>query len=351
MSLRKSRNVDAAKLVKDIAEGSRTTATRYRDSLTAKREKPFTKDEALSLLIEGRLSKNMYNTIRAAGISHNCSLFPSYKNVLDAKKDCYPPAVDIRITETCAEVKLQALLDHTNLQFGISSLHAWIRFFECLLHISYRLDVKKWQSRGEDKVKVESRKKNVQKGFRQKLGLLVDMPKQGYGSTNDGNTARRFFENAEISAGITALDLSLIKRIHVMLQVLSCGFDIDIPMYEAYCIETARLYAQLYPWFCMPTTVHKILLHSSKILESSILPIGQMSEEAQESCNKFIKQYRQDFARKCSRTKTMEDVFQRLLVASDPVISSIQKLPLLKTPSCEAQSSDDDSAHSTDDEY
>jgi len=32
-----------------------------------------------------------------------------------------------------------------NLKFGLSSLHAWIRFFECLLHIAYRLDFKTWQ--------------------------------------------------------------------------------------------------------------------------------------------------------------------------------------------------------------
>ena len=27
--------------------------------------------------------------------------------------------------------------------FGLSTLHAWVRFFECMLHISYRLDIKK----------------------------------------------------------------------------------------------------------------------------------------------------------------------------------------------------------------
>jgi hypothetical protein len=26
--------------------------------------------------------------------------------------------------------------------FGLSTLHAWIRFFECLLHIAYRLEFK-----------------------------------------------------------------------------------------------------------------------------------------------------------------------------------------------------------------
>lgn len=31
-----------------------------------------------------------------------------------------------------------------NFQFGLSTLHAWIRFMECLLHIVYRLQFKKW---------------------------------------------------------------------------------------------------------------------------------------------------------------------------------------------------------------
>lgn len=75
-------------------------------------------------------------------------------------------------------------------------------------------------------------KKNIQKGFRQQLGLLVDQPKQEYGNTNDGNTARRFFENSMISASITGVDETLI---HVILQVITCGFEIDVPKYEEYC--------------------------------------------------------------------------------------------------------------------
>lgn len=33
-------------------------------------------------------------------------------------------------------------INEEHLEFGISSLHAWIRFFECLLHVSYKLEVK-----------------------------------------------------------------------------------------------------------------------------------------------------------------------------------------------------------------
>jgi hypothetical protein len=54
-------------------------------------------------------------------------------------------------------------IDPATLCFGLSTLHVWIRFFEYFLHISYRLDIKKWQVRGEDKDKFLSRKKNSRK--------------------------------------------------------------------------------------------------------------------------------------------------------------------------------------------
>ena len=41
------------------------------------------------------------------------------------------------------------------------------------------------------------------------MGLIVDKPKPGYGSTNDGNTARRFFQNPDLSAKITGINKQL----------------------------------------------------------------------------------------------------------------------------------------------
>lgn len=42
---------------------------------------------------------------------------------------------------------------------------------------------------------------------------MVDITKQGYGSTNDGNTERRFFANTEVVAKVFEIDESLIKRL------------------------------------------------------------------------------------------------------------------------------------------
>jgi hypothetical protein len=41
-------------------------------------------------------------------------------------------------------------VDITTYRFRLPTRHAWIRFLECLLHISYRLEIKKWQARGEE---------------------------------------------------------------------------------------------------------------------------------------------------------------------------------------------------------
>ena len=70
-------------------------------------------NEALSLIVEGRLTKSRYQLIRSVSLSKNCKLYPPYGCVLDAKKRCYPVKSEISVTESGATVGLQALLSHT----------------------------------------------------------------------------------------------------------------------------------------------------------------------------------------------------------------------------------------------
>lgn len=72
----------------------------------------------------------------------------------------------------------------------------------------------------------------------------------------------------------------------------------------------------------MTPTVHKVLMHGGEILKSFIVPIGCLSEEAQESRNKDFKAFRQNLARKFSRKKNLEDIFKRFLITSDPLLAS-----------------------------
>ena len=71
--------------------------------------------------------------------------------------------------------------------------------------------------------------------------------------------------------------------------------------------------------------MHKLLVHGQDILEHFLLPIGLYSEEGQESRHQDVKKYRLRHSRKTSRIHTLTDQFNRLLVTSDPVISSINK--------------------------
>ncbi|KAJ8686392.1 hypothetical protein QAD02_022186 [Eretmocerus hayati] len=54
--------------------------------------------------------------------------------------------------------------------------------------------------------------------------------------------------------------------------------------------------------------------------------MGLYSEEPLESSHKVLKSYRNHRARRCDRILTSKDVFQRLLLSSDPQISMMRKV-------------------------
>lgn len=85
-----------------------------------------------------------------------------------------------------------------------------------------------------------------------------------------------------------------------------------------------NLYLKEYSWYNMPVSVHKVLFHGRDVIASCVLPIGQLSEEAQEARNKDNRRYREFFTRKTSRIDTNTDLLNRLLISSDPFISSLR---------------------------
>jgi len=113
------------------------------------------------------------------------------------------------------------------------------------------------------------------------------------------------------------------------LAANSLGSGKDIPgSIRNNMLETTNLYLKLYDWYYIPMSVHKILFQGAKIIESFIfIPIGPLSEEAQESCNKDLKHYREFNTRKCSRFNTNENLTHKLLISSDPYISNMRQKP------------------------
>ena len=96
----------------------------------------------------------------------------------------------------------------------------------------------------------------------------------------------------------------------MILRSLSSGYEINNEAFNQYCTETAELYIELYGWYYMPPTVHKLLIHGAAIAKESLLPIGVLSEEALESRNKDMKKFREHCSRKSSRIFNNEDMFR-----------------------------------------
>jgi len=196
--------------------------------------------------------------------------------------------------------------------------------------LAYKLPVKKWQIRSqENKDIVKKRKTEIQEEFKNKLGLMVDVPKAGFGigNTNDSNTSRKLFNNVELATEITGISINLIYRLNVILQTISSGYKIDTLQFGKYTMDTAKMYVELYPRHTMTQTLHTILLHGPIIIiEKTLLSIRQLSEEAAEARNKHFRLYRLKYARKFSRIDCNKDVVNRLLLTSDPLITSMRRL-------------------------
>ena len=292
-------------------------------SETEKVEKEIAQLQPLKILIK---NKEVSITPKLVLTMVDGKICSSLKNVSPQK--CYICGCSPKEMNS-TELTKNINLDPSSYSFGISPLHAKIRIFECLLKISYRLEFKKWQARDKSDKEAANRKREiiVQQKFKSQLGLLVDVVKQGFGTTNDGNTARRFFDNPKISAEITGLNEKLIHQFSVLLQTISCGFEVDINAFENFAKETLNNYLEHYSWYFMPVTMHKLLFHGAALIKHALVPIGQLSEEAQECRHKELKKFREKHSRKCSRKATMEDVFHHLLITSDPYINSFRKNP------------------------
>lgn len=101
-------------------------------------------------------------------------------------------------------------------------MYTRIRFFESVHHLSYRIKIEKWKTRSEEEKRIEEdTEKNIQRKFKDELGLLVDVPKQGFVNTNDGTTPRRFFSDPETASRITGLDVETIKRSKAILEAIT----------------------------------------------------------------------------------------------------------------------------------
>ena len=88
------------------------------------------------------------------------------------------------------EIAYNRQTNQMSLDLGIHTLHLWIRFFECLLHIGQRRrpgynDSGFFHANTPEKKQIfASRKKEIQIKIKNTLGLVVDVPRSGGSGTS-----------------------------------------------------------------------------------------------------------------------------------------------------------------------
>ena len=110
------------------------------------------------------------------------------------------------------------------------------------------------------------------------------------------------------------------------MQVIASGNEIDVEKFSKFALNCAKQHIDLYSFCPMTPTIHKILIHGPEIIRSFLMPIGALSEEAQEKRNKEYKNAREHKSLKISREHTNRDIMNYLLSSSDPYISSFRKI-------------------------
>ena len=104
---------------------------------------------------------------------------------------------------------------------------------------------------------MKRKKGEIKDRFRAELSLLVDSPRQGFGNTNTGNTARRAFSSAEKFGDIIDVEPDIIVRLRNILKAVNSCFKLNNKKFRTYCFKTSELLVERYGWYVIPPSVHK----------------------------------------------------------------------------------------------
>ncbi|KAJ8685239.1 hypothetical protein QAD02_021032 [Eretmocerus hayati] len=267
---------------KETTEYTMSQYEHYEDKI--RQLEPFT-SEAL-----GPESKITYNLKCTMMDGKTCSALTEQRSSCSCNV-CFASPKDMNHLEFVKGLPV----NRNSLQFGLHPLHCRIRFMEFLLHLAYNMDFKEFYATTElTKIIKAARKLVIQKELYNETGLSVDIVKNGSGTTNDGNTSRRFFEFPDKIAKILQIDESIIRRFRTLLEILNCQEIIDSNKMRDFGYKLADDIIAEYGWYTLPPSIHKALIHGWEIVESLELSSGALSEEPLECNNKILKRARLD---------------------------------------------------------
>ena len=174
--------------------------------------------------------------------------------------------------------------------------------------------------------------KFVQNLVQKETGLKIDQPDPRGGTTSTGGVARRAFSNDTkfIECILPLIDtehrdplLKIHTQLSAILRIVNSDREINTQEFGILCTNTYLFILDYFPWASITPTLHKLLAHSEEILREVNNGCGlkSFSEEGSEACNKLLRKYRENLARKTSFADNATDIFVRF--ASESGVTDI----------------------------
>ena len=158
----------------------------------------------------------------------------------------------------------------------------------------------------------------------EKLNVRIDFPTSQGGKTSTGSVVRASFQrmnddNKDFSYWISALipceyhqSLTVIyTNLVVILLIFNSDERIGNEKFTTLCRDTYELIIQTFPWVSITPTLHKVLAHSTQLIEEHNEWRSQkcFQEDCLDACHRHIQRYREPLARKLSYEAYMRDVY------------------------------------------
>ena len=225
----------------------------------------------------------------------------------------------------------------TSEQHSICITHSYINILGWMLKVLYRCNCSYecWMEKSTVIGEPIRRSKNRVKEIFKIEGLVVDAvggANAKTGTSNDGNTGRKFFEQRNQSLVVScvaekykATIADLHEKLSVVLRVVSSCEKVNVEKLDELCKEISLLIAAKLPWTEINWTLHGTLHHSAELIYlNDGWSLGALSEEALEANNKFVRRYLEQYSRTSSPFLQLTDTMCRLLERSNPEVISYQ---------------------------
>ena len=232
-----------------------------------------------------------------------------------------------------------------------SPLHAYLRVFAWFKTLVCHLKCGKTSKWQPSAVEVTEANKCICSLIEDKISITIDKPTSQGGTTTTGNVVRRCMVRDDDSKKdflywiLTVLPCehhiviqTLYNNLGAILSIYNCGQKVNTEELDYLCKETYEIILEKFPFANISPTLHKILAHSSDLIEiyNHGRGLKDFSEEGLESCNKYISRFRIRLARKTTFEDNFRDIFARLIGQSRPFYTKFRhnSHPSGKSDSC-----------------